>query len=75
MVILEVIRNIVCNFLAVNGKPVLPIGSSSSQDSSQDSSRRNTSQSDKGTGSHSDSDSEDGDVMPSDRSPRVSLCR
>ncbi|XP_038054514.1 histone lysine demethylase PHF8-like isoform X2 [Patiria miniata] len=58
--------------LSFNGKPVLPIGTSSSQDSSQDSSRLTTTQSDRGTGSDSDSDSEDGDVLPSDRSPRQS---
>ncbi|XP_022081440.1 histone lysine demethylase PHF8-like isoform X2 [Acanthaster planci] len=58
--------------LSFNGKPVLPIGSSSSQDSSQESSGLNTSLSGRGTRSDSDSDSEDGDVLPSDRSPRQS---
>ncbi|XP_071807682.1 histone lysine demethylase PHF8-like [Asterias amurensis] len=54
--------------LSFNGKPVLPIGSSSSQDSST----QNTSQRAKGVGSSSDSDSDSGDVLPSDRSPRQS---
>ena len=63
--------------LPVNGQPVLPIGASStsaaSLDGSREAGRRGTSQSDRGAGS--DSDSDGGDVLPSDRSPKVNALR